>query len=476
MGQLARTFGPAYEACRNDIFKFCALMNFRPTWQQAEVLALAQRGEPRISVKSGKGPGKTSISVLFGLWCTLRHYNALTMVTAPTMRQAKEVWLAECRRLVERADPALKQFIEVTNTRVFIAGSQDWGVKLITATKEENAQGIHNDNLTFIVEEASGVDRPIMNAIETTVTNKNARVLAIGNPNTRDCAFFDYFNRFRHRWACLTLNTEDSAKIIVERNGQPEPMVSPDLLAYLEEKFGRDSDVYRISVLGEFPLSDPNCVISAEQAEAGTRTDMLRTARLLQKHTGKPARQFGIDLARFGSDESAVYRRAGNSVVEWQSFSRRDPSHVIDYAFRLQLDADWHNKECLYIADAGGIGQGIMHKFHDADKRIVEFHNQGVAAQSQRYDNKITEAWFNVADLFKKKQIHIPNDNRLIQQLVTRQYHTTKKGKLILESKDDYKKRSTDEEGGSPDRADALVMAYYDEAVADGHFSTKDGR
>jgi hypothetical protein len=342
---------------------------------------------------SATKPSLIGASVLFGLWACFRHRDALTMVTAPTMRQAKEVWLAECRRLVDRADPAFKQFVTVTNSRVIIAGRKDWGVKLITATKEENAQGIHENNLTFIVEEASGVDRPIMRAIETTVTNKNARVLAIGNPNTRDCEFFDFFHRFRHRWATLTLNTEDSAKIIVNRNGEPEPMVSPELLDYLVEKFGRDSDVYRISVLGEFPLSDPNCVISAEQAEAGTRTDILRVARLPQKQTGKPARQFGLDFARFGADESVVYRRAGNSIMQWRPFSRVEPSNVIDYAFRLQEEADWKNNECIYVADAGGMGQGVMHRFHEAGKRIVEFHNQGVAAQSQRYDNKITEAW-----------------------------------------------------------------------------------
>jgi phage terminase large subunit len=471
VGLLEQQFGPIYEAIGKDIFKFCAAMNFTPTWQQAEVLSLVQQGHKRVACKSGKGPGKTSVSVIVGLWSCFRRRNALTMVTAPTMRQAKEVWLAECRRLVERADPAIKKWIEVTNSRVIIGESRDWGVKLITATKEENAQGIHEDNLFFIVEEASGVERPIMNAIETTVTNKNGRVLAIGNPNTRDCAFFDYFARFRHRWATITLNTEDSARIKVMRNGELEPMVSPELLDYLIEKFGRDSDVYRISVLGEFPLSDPNCVISAEQAEIGMRSNLLAMARLNQKHTGAPARQFGIDFARFGADESVVYRRAGNAIVEWQPFSRREPAHVVDYAFRLQEDAHWKNTECIYVADAGGMGQGVMHKFHDAGKRIIEFHNQGVAAQSQRFDNKITEAWFNIAELFKKGQIHIPNDNRLIQQLTTRQYHTTKKGKLVLESKDDFKKRSKDEDGASPDRADALVMAFYDEIVAPGFFS-----
>lgn len=472
MSRFERQFGPIYEACRSDIFRFCALLNFVPTWQQAEALALVQYGHKRIAVKSGKGPGKTSVSVVIGLWCAFRYLDALTMVTAPTMRQAKDVWLAECRRIVERADPILKRFIDVTNSRVIIGGRPNWGVRLITATKEENAQGIHQDNLTFIVEEASGVDRPICNAIETTVTNQNARVIMIGNPNTRDCAFFDCFNRFRHRWATLTLSTEDSAKIIVQRNGQPEPMVSPELLVYLAEKFGAESDVYRISVLGEFPLSDPNCVISAEDAERCTKTSLLKCARLPRRNGKPPAKQFGIDFARFGSDESVVFRRAGNSVVEWRHFAKKEPDEVVDYAFRLQYEADWHDDDCWYVPDAGGMGQGVMHKFHNAGKRVFEFHNGGKSSVPE-FDNKITEAWFNVADLFKKGEIHIPNDNRLIQQLCTRQYHTTKKGKLILESKDEFKKRSKDEDGDSPDRADAFVMAFYDQVSVAAKLETR---
>ena len=51
----------------------------------------------------------------------------------------------------------------------------------------------------------------------------------------------------------------------------------------------------------------------------------------------------------------------------------------------------------------------------------------------------------------------------MIQQLATRQYFTDLKGKLILEKKDDYIKRGHD----SPDRADAIVMCFWDDVDAD---------
>lgn len=460
MSRFARQFGPVYEAIRRDIFKFCALMNFRPTWQQAEVLALVQAGHKRIAVKSGQGPGKTTCSVIVGLWRTLRHVDALTVVTAPTMRQAKGVWLSECRRLMEKADPALQRFIEVTKSSVQVAGRPDWGVRLVTATRAENAQGLHQDNLSVIVEEASGIERDIIEQFQGTLTNEDALLFMIGNPNTRSCAFFDCFNSQRHRWATLTLNAEES------------PIVSRENIEHMREVYGEDSDVYRIRVLGEFPLMDPNCVISSEDCERATdKRRFLECVKMHRSNGGGLAKQFGIDLARFGSDESVIYRRLGNAVMpDWRTFSKVEPGHVIEHAFKMQSEAMWSDKECWYVPDAGGMGQGVMSKLYDARKQVFEFHTQGASSKPD-YANRMTEAWFHVADLFKKGHIYIPKDNRLIQQLSTRQYHITKKGKLIVESKEDYKKRSTDEEGASPDRADALVMAFYDQVVVRGQVS-----
>lgn len=464
--QFARSFGPVYEAVRSDIFKFAALLNFKITWQQAEVLALVQQRHKRIAVKSGMGLGKTSVSVIVALWRTLQFADTLTIVTAPTMRQCKGVWLTECRRVLERADPVLRKFIECTKSSVVVAGRPDWGIRLITATKEENAQGLHQNNLTVIMEEASGIKREIVGSFEGTVTNENALLMQIGNPNTRDCAFFDAFNRDRHRWATLTLNTEDAAQIVVERDGRLEPMVSPENIQYLADKHGRDSDYYRIRVLGEFPQSDPNCVMSSEDVDACTRTSLVDCAK------AAPARQIGIDFARFGADESVVMRRKGNAVVEWAHFAKTEPADVARYAFKLQSEADWRDRDCWYVPDAGGMGQGVMHVFREARKQVHEFHSNGRPAKKD-YDNKITEAWFGLADLVKRRKAHLPNDPRLVQQLSTRQYHVTKQGKLALESKDDYKRRSTDEEGASPDRADAAVMAFYERVQAAGNFTER---
>ena len=232
--------------------------------------------------------------------------------------------------------------------------------------------------------------------------------------------------------------------------------------------YGRDSDAYRIRVLGEFPLQDPNCVLSEELVLGvmGNPSLMQKCVRLGRVGTGKPVKQFGIDFARFGGDESTIFRRSGYHVAEWARYSHVDPTHVVDKAYHMQRMTSWPDSGTWFVADAGGMGQGIMHRFYEASKNIVEFHSQG-RPFSPDFDNRITEAWFNFARLVKARNCSLPKDNLLAAQLATRRYYTTRKGKLIIESKNDYIKRGYN----SPDRADGCVLCFWDNVEATGNIS-----
>lgn len=452
-----RLFETYYSRLREDIFTFCDAMGFIPTWQQRKVLELVQRGEPRVAVKSGQGPGKTACSVIVGAWKTIRNFNSWTIVTAPTMRQCRDVWMTEFKLQLQRADPVLQRLFSVTTTRVEVAGCREWGISLVTASNEESAAGAHRENLSYIVEEASGVNRGFITTIKGTLTNPNAFLLMIGNPNTRNCAFFDCFNSQRDAWETLTLNAEET----------PESRwFSHERNRLLEEEFGRDSDVYRVRVLGEFPHVDPCSVISSEDVEACADTDMLEMAAIEPE-----VKRLALDLARFGSDESVIYRRSGRAIVEWKHFSKVDPNDVGDVAMRMQADAHWKNQDCLYVVDAGGMGQGVMRPFYRGGRRVCEFHTQGRALEYKKYKNKATEAWFHVARLAKARQMKLPKDRRLFAQLSNRQYAMDKHGLFVLETKEDYKKRiaTLSEEEGSPDRADAAIMAFCPNAYAGAH-------
>lgn len=458
MGRFARHFEPLYERWRADIKVFAREgMNFDFTWQQEELLDVLQleawlpveQRKKRVAIRSGQGPGKTAISVIAALWRCLRYPDALCIVTSPSMRQCKQ-WVDECQRLLKDAHPILQRHIKCYGTKVEIGGSKMWGIRTATATRSENLQGIHEKRLTFIADEASGVSRAIIETIKGTLSNPDALFIQIGNPNTTDCAFYDCFTQHADQWYRLHWNAEDTAR------DYPH-LVSPGRNRQLEWEYGRDSDVYRIRVLGEFPQSDPSSVLSLEDLMVCTRTNLLGCASITDMIEVNHA--ISLDYARYGSDESVVARRSGLAIVDWKVFTKIDPRVVTDYAFRLQYDSNWRDDQCWFIPDAGGMGQGVVHSFHESGKQVHEFHTQSRAADSMMFADQYSEAWWAFRQLVREHICRIPNDARLLKQLSTRQYYTDRKGKLKVETKDEWRDRTETTE--SPDRADAIVMAFY---------------
>lgn len=473
-----RTFERLFRVLRMNVFAFLKAAGFpEPTWQQRLILNDIQeavlQGRPYYgTAKSGQGVGKTTVESAVAIWRAFRSYGAPTFVTAPTMRQVKDVFLKELRLNLEKADPTLKAMIKVQATRAVICGKRDWGVVAVTATKPENFQGLHHPNMTIIADEGSGITREIFETIFGTLSqvhkdgSADAFFLTCGNPNTRDCAFFDFFNTLRDRFKTYTLNAEES------------PLVNQDNVQRIIDLYGRDSDVYRVRVLGEFPATDPNCIMNSDDLEACARIPMHAAATdnsfLRHMPVDMRLRQLGIDFARFGSDKSVVYRRSGLAVVEEAKFSHTEPDVVVAKAFEMQHRAGWQDSDSFYVCDADGMGQGIMHIFHRANKLLTEFHNGGTARASTQYADKISEALFSLAALVKARVIHIPKDPNLIKQLSTRQYYMAGgklgRGRIKAESKDEFVRRVQD---GSPDEGDALCMAFYPYAHGGAKLATR---
>jgi len=461
-------FNSAYAQLRSNIFAFCKALRFAPTYQQCGLLQAVQDarfgvGSNRITVRSGQGPGKTTVSCIAAAWRVFCDHQALGIVTAPTMRQCQRVWLAEFRKLIQRAHPAIRSKIEVTDSRVICFGQKDWGIQLATATKDVNAQGYHNPNLFIIVEEASGVSREIITQYKNTLSNhpQGALLLLIGNPNTRDSEFFDSFYGFDNsRWKKLHFNAEDTAKYYPN-------IVHPDRNKDTENEFGRDSDVYRVRVLGEFPLTDPNCVFSMEELMdcCGDDGDLLRCASSDRPLDGGIAKQIATDFARFGGDESVNMRRRGEAIVETQRFPHQEPTETARLAMAMQARAGWNNKETLYVPDVAGMGQGVVGLFYEAGKNVFEWSSHNTSAVSPQYKQRDAEAWFSLRSKVRYHRVcgglprvHLPKDQMLLTQLATRLYFTDAKGKLVLEKKDDYVARGHE----SPDRADCATQVMSD--------------
>jgi hypothetical protein len=176
--------------------------------------------------------------------------------TAPTRQQLNDVLWAEISKWQSKS-PILKKILKWTKTKVYMRNYEErWFATARTAVKPENMQGFHEDNMLFIVDEASGVADLIMEeAIIGTLSGVNNKLLMCGNPTKTSGVFFDSHNKDRADYKTHKVSCLDS------------PRTSKENIAMLTRKYGEDSDVFRVRVAGEFPRGESEAFISLEAAE-----------------------------------------------------------------------------------------------------------------------------------------------------------------------------------------------------------------
>lgn len=440
-----------YIRTSNSIAEFCRALNFQPSSQQADLLAAAHNatfdipGAKRaIAARSGQGVGKTTASVVIGLWRAWRAFDAKTFVTAPTMRQCTQVWLSEAAKRIEVAEPWVRDRIRVTGSRIIIGNRPGmWGVSFFTATKPENAQGLHNDHMTVICEEASGIPRPLIEQIDGTIKNKDWLWLQIGNPNSRTSAFYDCFTKDADRWAARVLSARLS------------PFVDQIKLEAQIRRYGPKSDFVRVRIDGDFPNRDPDAIVELSTLTAAAARNM-RAFSMSNLSPRAPKVQIALDFARFGNDLSCIAVRLGSALFHMETFEKTDPNVVLSHALQFQKRMRWPDDEVVYVPDATGMGQSLIYPLLRAGKRVFEFNATSSPVADDSYNNLGTEAYFNMRNLLAENRIHILDDSDLFQQLTTRKYWLDRDGLIVIEDKDDFKKR----EGISPDKADAVTMCF----------------
>jgi phage terminase large subunit len=96
-----------------------------------------------------------------------------------------------------------------------------------------------------------------------------------------------------------------------------------------------------------------------------------------------------------------------------------------------------------------------MDRIQEQGFYLERFNNGSPAKRSDIYANLSAEWWSTVGQLIERRQIIIPNDEKLIAQLTSRRKLYDSKGREKLESKADLRARGVE----SPDRADALIGA-----------------
>ena len=434
------------------------VVRFAPDTWQKEALANLERS-PKVTIKSGQGVGKTSLEAVALLWFLTCFPYPRVVATAPTKQQLHDVLWSEVAKWQERS-LLLRQLLKWTKTYIYMAGYEKrWFATARTATKPENMQGFHEENMLFIIDEASGVAEPIMEAILGTLSGSNNKLLMCGNPTKTSGTFYDSHTRDAGLYVRHTVSSLDSSRTNKEN------------IELLIRKYGEDSNVVRVRVKGLFPNQEDDVFIGPQLAEqCGSKLYELPEGK------GMPQVILGVDVARFGDDETVIYRNfQGRTRLvrhrRGQDLMATAGDVVREYKRILKDFPDYHGKIYVNIDDTG-LGGGVTDRLREVKKEQklkhlyiipvnaaekIETDTKTGRDAAEYYNNLTTHMWACLKDLLEAKDIVIEDDAETMAQLSVRKYTMRSNGKIELESKDEMKKRGLD----SPDRADALVLSCY---------------
>lgn len=427
------------------------ILKVQPTLEQQAVMNDVAKF-PMVSVKSGHGVGKSALESWIIWWYISTRPYPKILCTAPTKHQLHDILWAEVSKW-KRNSKSLDEDFEWTSEKIYLKGSQEeWFAIARTSNKPDALQGTHAEHVLIIIDEASGVPDIVFEPVLGSMSTIDAKLLMCGNPTQLVGFFYESHTTKRELYKTHTI---DSSKC--ER-------VDKNYVQTIIDMFGKDSDVYRVRVAGEFPKSNPDSFIGL---------DMIRTEKKVIDVV--ESIDLGVDVARYGDDESVVATTYNKSQVEKLNvFKHNDTMRLTGQIVNIikMLNLKYPSIIVRVKIDCDGLGVGVYDRLKEViveknlKAKAIECHFGGKGGKVSydepiEYYNSTGIMWGTLRSKLKNNEITIPNNEELIKQITNRKYFINSDGTIKLERKEDMKKRNVH----SPDRADAVVLSLYEPQV-----------
>jgi phage terminase large subunit len=416
-------------------------------------------GKMGISIRSGNGTGKDA----FLAWMIIRLVVCFPrpkgMATAPAAHQLESIVWAEVTRWLNCKDNQgnyicpFRDLVSCQATKIFWkpGGGKESFVEPRTASptatdeaQSETLAGRHEDFLTIFCTEASGVPDAVFKPLERTLTGRcNYAILAWNPTRTKGYAYRTHFSDDRKSWVTLHWNAEESER------------VSKEHIARMAEKFGRDSNMYRIGVLGIPPVSEKGTLIPYEVAFEAIGRD-------LEVPDDTPTR-LGGDIGRSG-DPTGFLARTGPRVDYGKNIRLDD---LVMVSASLSGEMAETEAEHTFI-DVNGIGWGVydLTRKNHPGRSVIPVNITRAASQPKKFYQLRDELYWKVRQAFMDGTISItpgPWVEDFMAELTSIKFDDDVKGQggdgqvIKIWSKKQMKQKGLP----SPNLVDALALTYY---------------
>lgn len=345
----------------------------------------------------------------------------------------------------------------------------------------EGLQGTHAERVMVIVDEANGVPPELWDAVKGLIVNAESRILAIGNPYEPQGPFFEacrlptwhvihisVFDTPNFHCACgerYTAESRDNGHEWYQRHvavhGTREriptiarnSLVSPVWVQDRRDEGLEGTPWWQAKVLGQFPDTASNAIIPLAWVEAARARSHVTDAR----------EWAGLDVARFGDDDTVLVTGAGNGPEEVEIVHGQDTMATAGLGVRYL-----HARRGTLAVDVIGVGGGVVDRIRE-QRPPGQLLPVNVGEKPDHDDDLLSnlraQLWWDVRraldptsdDPLSFARLPDQTYQRLRAELTAPTYRMTSSGKVQVESKEEMKARGLP----SPDLADALCLALY---------------
>lgn len=425
------------------------IVGINPTKQQRDSLVEIDQND-FVAMKSGHGVGKTMIMAI-----TIWHYIGTRPFpkipcTAPSKHQLYRVlWaeLAKVKRQMEKttAGRLWASRFELTKERLFHKDhGEEWQAVAATASKEnsEALAGIHADYVLRIKDESSGIPDEVHEVMEGATGFIETKEIMASNPTRLEGHFFRVFNDPKEIGTYKNLTFSCLGSLVSQ--GGRVPDAYPERI---RRKYGEDSNMYAVRVLGDFPKADGDSYIPMHLASSAIFRDIGDQTKF--------KRVYGVDPSYFGEDEAVLARRFGEEFKEYRAWKNVNNWQL---ASRIAAEAKVDKPE-LIVVDVIGWGAGTADILEGWGYPVLRVNvSESPAVHPDRFEKQRDELWGLMRDWLEMGigRLWDNGERELMGELTTPRYSITARGLLHIESKKDMKKRGKD----SPNKADAHNLTF----------------
>lgn len=421
---------------------------FRASPDAWQVDVLEQfNGSQRQAMSACKGPGKTTV-LAWLCWYFLATRPdakvAVLSVTADTL--ADTLWRELATWYAQ--SPVLQDCFGMTATSIYHKQRpQTWRATARSYPRNANPQqqanalaGLHDPHLLFLLDEAGSHSASMLATAEAVLAGGgDQHIVMAGNPTDPQSALGIACIDHRRFWLCYEITGDPT-------DPKRSPRVSKEWAQGQIDSWGADNPWVLVNVFGKFPPSAINALLSADDVLAAQKRHYPESFYAAQPKV------LGVDVARYGDDESVIFKRQGK--VAFVPLRMRNLDSVQGASHVAKIFQEWQ-ADSIQIDATGGYGSGWLDNLRAMNfSQALGVQFSGAASQPTRYANKRAEMYMALAEWVKDGGA-LPPVPEMVKGLSSMTY-TFKGNLLILEDKAQIKARM----GRSPDLEDALACSF----------------